>query len=292
MQTIALGRRNPKTLVKTWEEFLRGHNLFMEEADGIFTEATKAATIAFQTEKGLGADGIVGNRTWGAAMADGLHMVEDSYTGKEGPNWPPEPTKKPATGQAAREKLWGKFSYVPAPVKGNPEAIKITDNWAASNISRVTIPQLAGVEGATKTGVVFFHTKAVAQLTALFEAWELAGLTHLILGWSGSWVPRFIRGSRSVLSNHAWGTAFDINYPWNQLRMTPALVGQHGSVRELVPLAWVLGYGWGGWFQRKDGMHFECIRILSEEEIEAVLESLRNCESYDEWLKKSRWDAV
>lgn len=292
MQTIALGRRNPKTVVKTWEEFLRGHELFMEEADGVFTTATHRATLKYQESKGLVADGIVGNRTWGAAMVDGLPVIEDKSTGKEGPNWPPKPKKRYATGPAARQKLWGAFSYVPAPTKGNPEGIKITDNWASENISRTTIPQLAGVTGATKTGVVYFHTKAMPQLKALFEAWELAGLSDLILTWAGSWVPRFIRGSRSVLSNHAWGTAFDINVPWNGLRRVPALVGKKGSVRELVPIAWALGYGWGGWFSRQDGMHFECIRILSEEAIEAVLESLRTCESYDEWLKTSGWDAT
>ena len=274
MQTIALGRRNPKKLVVTWEEFLRGDEWFMEEADGLFTAATKAATVKFQRSKKLTADGIVGNRTWGAAMAEGLHMVEDKATGKESANWPPVPKKRYTTGQAARQKLWGKFAYKAAPHKLNPEAIKITDGWSKDNISRVTIPQLKGVTGAPKSGRVYFHTKAAAQLKALFEAWELAGLDHLVLSWSGSWVPRFIRGSRSTLSNHAWGTAFDINYPWNMLRRTPALVGKKGSVRELVELAWALGFNWGGWFSRKDGMHFECVRILSEEEIQAVLDSI------------------
>lgn len=283
MQTIALGRRNPKNLVVTWEEFLRGEDLFMEAADGLFTAATKAATVKFQKGNGLTADGIIGNRTWGAAMAEGLHMVEDKASGKESANWPPRPAKRYASGQAARQKLWGAFKYKPAPTKGNPEGIRITDNWSASNISRVTIPQLKGVNGAPKSGRVYFHTKAVAQLKALFEAWELAGLDHLILGWSGSWVPRYIRGSRITLSNHAWGTAFDMNYPWNMLRRTPALVGQKGSVRELVELAWKLGFNWGGWWGypqpgkrpgRSDGMHFECVRILSEEEIQAVLDSI------------------
>lgn len=64
-------------------------------------------------------------------------------------------------------------------------------------------------------------------------------------------------------SNHAWGTAFDINVPWNGLGATPALVGARGSVRKLVPLANEHGFYWGGHFNgRPDGMHFEIAQIL------------------------------
>ena len=99
-------------------------------------------------------------------------------------------------------------------------------------------------------------------------------LLGLVLTWAGSWVPRYIRGSRSRLSNHAWGTAFDINVPWNGLRRTPAFKGQKGSVRELVLIAAKLGFYWGGWFTRKDGMHFEVSKILTEDQIQAVLDDI------------------
>jgi hypothetical protein len=75
-------------------------------------------------------------------------------------------------------------------------------------------------------------------------------------------VPRFIRGSRSVLSNHAYGSAFDINAAWNPLGATPADVDEKGSVIELVPLAHEFGFYWGGHFNsRPDGMHFEAAEI-------------------------------
>jgi hypothetical protein len=42
------------------------------------------------------------------------------------------------------------------------------------------------------------------------------------------------------------------------LGQQPALVGQHGSVHELVELAYRHGFFWGGHFSgRLDGMHFE-----------------------------------
>lgn len=275
MKTIALGRRNPVTLVRTWEEFLRGHDMFMEVADGKFTQATRLATIEFQKSRKLYPDGIIGNKTWGTAMAEGLEMVADTDKSKSGPNWPAQPKGVRPASLAVRQELFGAFRYKPAPHPKNPEAIKILGKWTAQNITRVTVPQLKGVLGAPKSGRVFFHKKAVPQLKALFLAWEYAGLSHLVEGWAGSWVPRFVRGSRSSLSNHAWGTAFDINVPWNGLRRTPAHAGQRGSVRELVPLAAKLGWFWGGWFKRKDGMHFEVSKLLSQEEIDDVLHSIQ-----------------
>ena len=74
-------------------------------------------------------------------------------------------------------------------------------------------------------------------------------------------MPRFVRGSRTILSNHSFGTAFDINVPWNLLGSVPALVGQKGSVRELVPIANQNGFYWGGHFPRKDGMHFSIAKL-------------------------------
>lgn len=108
-----------------------------------------------------------------------------------------------------------------------------------------------------------FHKKAVEQLKALWAAWEEAGVLHRVLTYEGSYSPRFIRGSRETLSNHAYGSAFDINYQWNRLGAVPALEGQEGSVRELVDIANEHGFFWGGHFRgRADGMHFEVAKLL------------------------------
>ena len=61
-----------------------------------------------------------------------------------------------------------------------------------------------------------------------------------------SFVARFVRGSRTVLSNHAFGSAFDINEKYNSLGSRPTLVGEKGSLRELVPIANRWGFYWGG----------------------------------------------
>jgi hypothetical protein len=104
---------------------------------------------------------------------------------------------------------------------------------------------------------------AQKQLVNLFNDWEKAGLMDRVLTYGGSYVPRFVRGRPGVLSNHAFGSAFDINVAWNGLSRVPALVGEKGCVRELVKLANKNGFYWGGHFSRLDGMHFEVAKIIS-----------------------------
>ena len=104
-----------------------------------------------------------------------------------------------------------------------------------------------------------FHKKAKDQLVKLWNDWETAGLIHLVKTWNGSYDPRFRRGSSTILSNHAFGSAFDINSKWNELGEIPALVGERGCVRQLVKIANDNGFYWGGHFPNEflDGMHFE-----------------------------------
>lgn len=246
-------------LVKAWQYFLIGKELYAGKADGRFGPATRAATIRFQQGQGLSPDGIVGNKTWGAALLQGLDLVQDRRSNQAGAAWPPKPRFLPLVSNADRAKRFGSFRHVADPRPGEPERIRVTDQWVKENIVSVSIPQLKAIAGMDK---VYFHRKAADQLAGLWEAWEAAGLLHLVLTFDGSYAPRFVRGSRTVLSNHAFGSAFDINAAWNGLGQLPALVGQKGSVRELVPIAQEYGFYWGGHFSRRDGMHFEVARIL------------------------------
>jgi hypothetical protein len=263
METIKKGSRG--ALVRKWQLFLRGYFLESEGPDhfvlvnGVFDQTTHDDTETYQSDNGLEIDGVVGNQTWGSAMAHGLPLIETKIGGKSDPTWPPA-NIKPITA-AQRLKLFGEFQFQPAPTKGNPEGIKILGSWQRDNLGRVTIPQLKTAQGAPKS--VFFHKAALEQIKNLFQAWENEDLMHLVLSWAGSWNPRFVRGSRTTLSNHAWATAFDINVPWNGLGRQPALVGRKGSVRELVPIANDYGFFWGGHFsKRPDGMHFECAKLI------------------------------
>ena len=248
--------------VERWQFFLVGQNHQLE-VDGNFGGDTFDATSAFQTENHLDVDGAVGPDTLGRALSLGFDPLEDAAApANSGAAFPPRPNFNPLISTADRQKVFGKFDFVAAPVPSNPENIRILGTWEQDNIVRVQLPQLVGVQGAPHNGGARFHKKAADQLVALWKAWEDAGFLDRILTWDGSFVPRFIRGNRTVLSNHAFGTAFDINAALNPRGTRPLLVGKKGSVRELVTIANDQGFYWGGHFGAKpDGMHFE-IAIL------------------------------
>lgn len=231
--------------VLQWQLFLIGQGLYLGKADRQFGKLTEAATIQFQKAHNLLGDGLVGPMTYAKAIELGLPVVVD-----KGQEWPPKPNIKFPANNNERGVRWGVFKYTSSPTTSdNPERIAILGDWVTKNITSVICPVFKIK--------VNLNVRCADDYVKLMETWKKEGLSHLLLTHEGAFAPRFIRGSRSSLSNHAWGSAFDVNYQWNQLGKTPAYVGQKGSVRELVPIANELGWFWGGHFTRKDGMHFE-----------------------------------
>jgi hypothetical protein len=262
MNALQKGDRGPA--VQRWQQFLIGQGFDPRGVDGTFGKDTRDATLEFQKKHGLPEIGIVDNRTYGQALLLDMPVVaQPDDTSKSGPNWPPRPDFDPVMGTAARQAMFGKFAYQHDPQPGNYENIRITDDWEAKNIVLLEVPQLAGMPGAGSRGRARVHKLVAPQFLALWKAWEDGGLLPRVLSWAGAFNARFVRGSTSSLSNHAFGSAFDINVAWNPLGATPALVGEKGCVRELVRLANRHGFYWGGHFaKRPDGMHFEVAKLL------------------------------
>lgn len=252
------GSKGPE--VSAWQLFLIGLELYKGAADGVFGPMTEKATKKFQKMRGLTTDGIVGNATYAVAMQHGFELVEPVASD----NWMPSiPVGMSPPTNRVREEMFGSFRYQAAPTKKNPERVQVLGGWYAKNITMVEIPELVGVMGTGNRRRFAFNKKIANQVRGLFKAWHNAGLIHLVRNWSGSYCARFIRGSRHVLSNHAYGTAFDINYPWNRLGQPGARKGEVGSVRELVDLANASGFYWGGHYtRRKDPMHFEVAELV------------------------------
>lgn len=252
METIKLGSKGEA--VRLWQYFLLGQGYEIGFADGVFGKNTHNATVDFQTKSNLFADGVVGKNTYN--VADKLNFGEET---PRDVNWPPIPNHlQPLIGNKAKEAVYGKFEFKQDPK--NKSLIIVTDNWVKENLTLVTIPQLKKVNGNDK---IYFHKKGAEQLKSLWAGWEKDNLLHLVKTYAGSYNPRLIRGSASSLSTHAWGVAFDINVAQNALGKVPALVGEYGEVRSLVPLANELGFFWGGHFKnRPDGMHFEIAEFL------------------------------
>lgn len=114
--------------------------------------------------------------------------------------------------------------------------------------------------------VVLAHRAIEPQLEALFVAWEAAGLAPLIVEWSGSYVPRYVRGT-DVPSSHAYGVSFDLNSSQNRFGAFPQCPGEAGTVVPLVPIAEAFGFAWGGRWATPDPMHFEAYRVLPPDDL-------------------------
>ena len=254
--------------VRRIQYFLAGGGYYQMRVDNSFGPGMKKAVAAFQAKHELEADGIVGNETLAKMMAGDMKFIgpvvnvpqapapKAAKGSASGSAFPPRPPFSPLTSNKARAATFGSFSFRHSPVKGNRERVKVTDGWAGANLVTVNVPQLdRATNGKFKR--MTLHKKVVHQTLAFWSEIEAKGLLHLVKTYEGSYNPRFIRGSRRTLSNHAWATAFDINYWWNRLGRTPARRGAEGSVVELVEIAHKHGFYWGGHFSRGDGMHFE-----------------------------------
>ena len=262
--------------VAQWQQFLLGE--FSEEevslnfkVDRIFGRLTEYWTKEFQRVNGLTADGIVGNDTYAQAMADGLLCAVDDETLDDIPELIDTGVEAIPTmlTHAQRTKLFGDFKYEHKPIAGNPEnIIIISEGWLRKNIIFLTIPEFkeAGIltyGGKTWSGNLTVHKKIEKNIRMLAKKWKQHGIMKYVEFWGGSFVPRFIRGSRTKLSNHAWGTAFDINIQHNRLGHRPARLQEKGTVIPLVKDAVDCGFHWGGWYKfRKDGMHLEAFKAL------------------------------
>ena len=261
--------------VARWELFLHGAGFtFTTPRDNVFDAETEKLTKQFQEKNKLDPDGIVGNATFGAAMLQGFEAVP--FVDEPAAKFPRKPNFEPIVGNAARNALFGPLKFRPGPPKGDhgKETITVTNDFESAAILRDEIPELIGIKGASATGRVRFHKTCMPQLKGLWTAWGRKGLLKHILTFDGAYTARFIRCSNKTLSNHAFGTAFDINAGENPLGAQPALAGRKGCVFELVSTAHQFGFYWGGHFTRRDGMHFEIAKRLSQAEVDQVLERL------------------
>jgi peptidoglycan hydrolase-like protein with peptidoglycan-binding domain len=245
MRTLKLGCEGSD--VKRVQQFLVAGKFLTGIADGRYGPITAQAVNAYQSKHDLTADGVCGRLTLAAMMQEGLDVVLDIDQ-----EWPSPPDwLVPLTSNEQRMRKFGRFEYRPAPEADNPEGIQILGNWEEENLSQIPCP--------VWERKITLHKLIVDDYLAFMgEIAASPALRALMLTFDGSFNARYIRGSRVTLSNHAWGTAFDINADFNTLGSTPAYRGELGSVREIVPLANQHNFYWGGHYRfRRDGMHFE-----------------------------------
>lgn len=164
-----------------------------------------------------------------------------------------------------RVRLFGSFRWKPK-VGGQPGEVEIDREWVRANIVKVEIPWLGTTSSALPKRTIWVHKLAAGPIVGLFEDWQHAGLLGLAKTFGGAWVARMKRGHEQStrdadLSNHAFGSAFDLNSPWNPMGKRGARWGEMGTVEPLVEGAYKRGFGWGGDFSNVDAMHFELCRL-------------------------------
>jgi hypothetical protein len=123
----------------------------------------------------------------------------------------------------------------------------------------VVPPFLMTYEGKPIESIKFHKKAADALLAALNEIWEAYGKDQSkvdaagVSRYDGAYNPRFIRGSTTKWSNHAYGAAIDINAQDNGFNTG------HGTMPKIVVDAFKRqGARWGGDYRhRTDPMHFE-----------------------------------
>jgi peptidoglycan hydrolase-like protein with peptidoglycan-binding domain len=269
-QALRQGVQNE--LVQKWQQFLSEKRMLTGTITNVYDQRVAEATKAFQQQNGLFADGEAGNMTFATAMLQGFKMPDSVLNNAATTFAFPAKPSFSALGVTGTKRLFGDFAYEPDPTTSEPDGIRILGGWREQNIVKARIPQTLGIKGALASGNVFFNKVGEAQLKKLWQDWENAGLLVHILTFDGAFNPRFQRSTKKPkphwtkrpLSNHAWGTAFDINAGWNPLGKETASFGKKGCVWELVRLAHENGFYWGGHFEgRMDGMHFELAKIIS-----------------------------
>jgi len=256
--------------------------------DAQFGGKTEEATKIFQVQHALPITGELDQATLTAAQGMGYTVRPDGfYHDKGGSNFPPRPHNVESPSNADRNTGLGCFRFKQFPInhRADPDEVvplgscdgTIAD-WRTANIINLTIPQKIFASGFA--GVVTCHKFAAPHILLLFRRWEELDLLHLIRTYDGSYNPRYKRGQSpgdgghgvkrsdhvDSLSNHAFGSAFDINEPDNSFSHQPALCPRRGCTRELVESANALGFYWGGHFSgdSKDGMHFEFAKFNSD----------------------------
>lgn len=275
------GGSNVPLEVQRWQLFLLKNNIpQVGRIDGQFGLKTEEATKFFQIQQAIQQTGELDQRTCDAAKTLGYTVVsDDHYDGKKTKSFPPAPAHLSSSTNASRNAALGCFKFRQLPLVNRSDADEIDilgscdgtiSDWRRTKIISIAIPQLRFATGFS--GTITCHHDVAPHITKLFQRWEQLDLLHLVRDYDGTFSPRYKRGksasnaghgvkkSKDVanLSNHSFGSAFDINAEDNPFNTEAKLCPMRGCVRELVPPANELGFFWGGHFgSPKDGMHFE-----------------------------------
>lgn len=283
--TLSRGGNNVPAEVQRWQYFLLRRGISqVGRVDADFGSKSEEATRIFQLQQQLPTNGKVDAATLSAASQYGYTILDSGYyAARAGASWPAPPSNLSSPSSSWRNTKFSCFRFVQKQnaYRDRPERIVIkgscdgaSADWTQAHIVDLNSSLFSHADGFR--GYFRVHREAREALEELLHQWQADDLLHLVISFAGAFDPRYIFGHNpgnaaqpeikstdaGKLSNHAFGSAFDINATWNWIGEVPAFCGRKGSVRELVASANAAGFYWGGHFGggRIDGMHFELAR--------------------------------
>lgn len=140
---------------------------------------------------------------------------------------------------------------------GNPRSSYGADCRAVTNPKLLKLLVTDSIGPFRVTGI----RPAVESLKQVFAEIKVARpAEYAALGSAGMLCARLVRGSKSSISNHSWGTAIDFTLN-KVLDQRGDNMVQYG-LTTIAPIFNKHGWYWGAMFSTEDGMHFECSRQL------------------------------
>lgn len=142
----------------------------------------------------------------------------------------------------------------------NPKLVK---NLRVAHIGKFRVNCLKPLADKLESAYKLILAKSINPSLSAEERQDWRDLSEN-LGTAGALNCRWVRGSKTTLSNHSWGSAIDFTY-----------AGMLDNRGDNLIFAWELmlyqvlkshGIFWGVEFPTEDGMHFE----LSNEEVERI----------------------
>jgi hypothetical protein len=206
--------------------------------DGIFGPRTERAVTAFQTDKGLSVDGVVGNETWGALFGQSLPVAIETLDG------PPPYSQCFDIFDDFRLAGWQEQNLVRCDLSRYQEELKhLYFGWMTPEDKAFVHHNWFGF---------ICHRLVAPRFQAAFGKIVQKKLHTSLKTFDGCFNPRRMRGSGSW-STHAWAIAIDLDAPWNRFGQTSFQMSE-----EVAKCFEDEGFIWGGrWHRRPDAMHFQ-----------------------------------